>query len=57
MDIKIDERPVGGVTVLDLVGKLTLDQGAPHLRDKINSLISQNPYPHSLESQERALYR
>ncbi len=42
MDIKIEERPVGDVTVLDLVGKLTLDQGAPHLRDKINSLISQN---------------
>ena len=42
MDIKIEERPVGDVTVLDLVGKLTLDQAAPHLRDKINSLISQN---------------
>ena len=42
MDIKIEERPIGDVTVLDLVGKLTLDQGAPHLRDKINSLISQN---------------
>jgi anti-anti-sigma factor len=42
MDIKIEERPVGDVTVLDLVGKLTLDRGAPHLRDKINSLISQN---------------
>lgn len=41
MDIKIEERPVGSVTVLDLVGKLTLDQGAPHLKDKINSLIGQ----------------
>jgi anti-sigma B factor antagonist len=41
MDIKIEERPIGSVTVLDIVGKLTMDQGAQHLKDKINSLISQ----------------
>ena len=41
MDIKIEERPIGNVTVLDIVGKLTIDQGAEHLKDKINSLISQ----------------
>ena len=41
MDIKIEERPIGDVTVLDIVGKLTIDQGAQHLKDKINSLISQ----------------
>ena len=41
MDIKIEERPIGRVTVLDIVGKLTMDQGAEHLKDKINSLISQ----------------
>jgi anti-sigma B factor antagonist len=41
MDIKIEERPIGQVTVLDIVGKLTIDQGAQHLKDKINSLISQ----------------
>ncbi len=41
MDIKIDERPVGRVTVLDLAGKLMTEQGAGHLKDKINSLISQ----------------
>lgn len=41
MDIKIEERPVGLVTVLDLVGRLTIDQGAQRLKDKINSLISQ----------------
>jgi anti-sigma B factor antagonist len=41
MDIKIEERPVGHVVVLDIVGKLTLDQGAQHLKDKINSLIAQ----------------
>jgi anti-anti-sigma factor len=41
MDIKIEERRIGLVTVLDIVGKLTIDQGALHLKDKINSLISQ----------------
>jgi anti-sigma B factor antagonist len=41
MDIKIEERLVGRVTVLDLVGRLTSDQGAEHLKDKINSLIAQ----------------
>lgn len=42
MDIKLEERGIGGVTVLDIVGRLTIDQGAEHLKDKINSLISQN---------------
>ena len=41
MDIKIAERHLGPVTVLDLVGKLTIDHGAEHLKDKINSLIEQ----------------
>ena len=41
MNIKIEERPTGKVTVLDIVGKLTTDQGPEHLKDKINSLISQ----------------
>lgn len=41
MDIKIEERFVGHVTVLDIFGKLTIDQAAQHLKDKINSLISQ----------------
>ena len=26
MDIKIEERPIGRVTVLDIVGKLTMDR-------------------------------
>ena len=30
MDIKIEERPVGHVAVLDIVGKLTMDEGAQH---------------------------
>lgn len=41
MDIKIEERLVGDVTVLDLAGKLTIDQGAQHLKHKIGSLINQ----------------
>ena len=41
MDITIEERHIGGVTVLDLVGKLTIDRAAEHLKDKIHSLISQ----------------
>jgi anti-sigma B factor antagonist len=41
MDIRIEERPIGRVTVLDIVGKLTTDQSAQHLKDKINSLVSQ----------------
>ena len=41
MNIKIDERPIGRVTVLDLAGKLMTEEGAEHLKDKINSLISQ----------------
>ena len=41
MDIKIEERHVGDVTVLDIVGRLTMDEAAVHLKDKINSLISQ----------------
>ncbi len=41
MDIKIEERLIGRVTVLDIVGRLTMDQGAQRLKDKINSLISQ----------------
>jgi len=42
MDITIEERLVGHVTILDIVGRLTIDEAAEHLKDKINSLISQN---------------
>jgi anti-sigma B factor antagonist len=41
MDVKIEERVIGQVTVLDIVGRLTMDQAAQHLKDKINSLVSQ----------------
>jgi anti-sigma B factor antagonist len=39
--MQLSERQVGNVTVLDLVGKLTIDQDAQRLKDKINSLILQ----------------
>jgi anti-sigma B factor antagonist len=39
--MELTERQVGIVTILDLSGKLTIDQGADRLKDKINSLILQ----------------
>src|SRR3954471_12197893 len=39
--MQIDERIVDGVTILDLKGKMTLDEGDELLKDKINSLILQ----------------
>ena len=39
--MQIDERAVGDVTVLDLKGKITLNEGDEVLKDKINSLIMQ----------------
>ena len=41
MDVKIQERHIEGVTILDIVGRLTIDEAAQHLKDKINSLIGQ----------------
>jgi anti-sigma B factor antagonist len=41
MHLEIVERLVGAVTVLDMVGRLTIDQDAQRLKDKINSLILQ----------------
>jgi anti-sigma B factor antagonist len=40
--MQIDERTVGEVTILDLKGKVTLNEGDEVLKDKINSLIMQN---------------
>ena len=39
--MQIDERAVGEVTILDLKGKITLNEGDEFLKDKINSLIMQ----------------
>jgi anti-sigma B factor antagonist len=36
------ERVVGGLTILDLNGKLTIDNGAQLLKDKIQSLVFQS---------------
>jgi anti-sigma B factor antagonist len=35
------ERQVGAVTILDLAGTITIDDGVERLKDKINSLILQ----------------
>lgn len=40
--MQIEERVVGGVTILDLKGKMTLGEGDELLKDKINSLIQQD---------------
>jgi anti-sigma B factor antagonist len=41
MDITIEERLIGRVTVLDMVGRLISDQAPLHLKDTINRLLSQ----------------
>ena len=41
MHLALTERQIGAVTVLDLVGRLTIDHDAQRLKDKINSLIQQ----------------
>jgi anti-sigma B factor antagonist len=40
--MQLTERRVGHVTILDLAGKLTIDQAAERLKDKINSLAQQD---------------
>jgi anti-sigma B factor antagonist len=37
--MQIDERKVGGVTILDLKGKMTLGDGDELLRNKVNGLV------------------
>ena len=39
--MKINERIVGALTILDLTGKLTIDDGAQLLKDKTESLVFQ----------------
>jgi anti-sigma B factor antagonist len=38
----INERHVGGVVILDLTGKLTIEDGVQLLKDKIQSLVHQD---------------
>lgn len=37
--MKIEERAVGGVTILDLSGKMLIGEGDELLREKINGLV------------------
>lgn len=37
--MKIEERPLGAVVVLDLAGRLVAGEGVGQLKDKVNSLI------------------
>ena len=39
--MEIIERTVGAITILDLNGKLTIDEGAQLLKDKSESLVFQ----------------
>ena len=39
--MEIAERTMGAVTILDLKGKLTMDDGAKRLKDKSKSLVFQ----------------
>ncbi len=39
--MQINERTIGDITVLDLQGKLTIDDGAALLRDKVASVVFQ----------------
>ena len=38
----ITERAIGGTTVLDVEGRLTMEDGAERLSDKIRSLLQQD---------------
>ena len=37
----IQERPINGLMILDLQGRLTLDDGVELLRDKVHSILHQ----------------
>jgi anti-sigma B factor antagonist len=39
--MRIEERTVGDVRVLDVSGQITIDQGHMQLKDKIHSLVGQ----------------
>ena len=55
--MQITERVVGGVTILDLTGAITIDQDAGRLKDKINSLIQQARTSVVLNLAEVSAYR
>jgi len=39
--MKMSERHIGSVTILDLDGTITIDDGTERLKDKVNSLVLQ----------------
>ena len=41
MNMQMAERQVGAVTILDLAGRLTIDDGVELLKDKVHSLIDE----------------
>ena len=41
MTMKASTRPVGGVTIVDLSGRITLGEGSVILRDSIRDLVSK----------------
>jgi anti-sigma B factor antagonist len=41
MDVKIERRLVGHVTILDIIGRLTIDEAAQHLKSDVDNLISE----------------
>jgi len=42
MDVKIEQRVVGHVTILNIIGRLTIDEAAQHLKESIEGLISRD---------------
>jgi hypothetical protein len=55
--VEIIERTVGGLTVLDVKGKLTMGDGAQLLKDKTESLVFQDRKKIIVESGGRPLHR
>jgi anti-sigma B factor antagonist len=41
MDVKIEQRVVGHVTILNIIGRLTIDEAAQHLKNDIEDVLSR----------------
>ncbi len=39
MQLQINERQIGNIVILDLIGKITIGDGSNHLRDAVNILL------------------
>ncbi len=42
MQLEINERKVGNIIILDLIGKITIGDGSNLLRDQVNQLLEKN---------------